>query len=89
MGTENRDVIRGLSGHDVLMGLESEDNIFGYSGDDLMMGNQGEDFIEGNGGDDTFRFTLLGKRLSCSTSFCGNMGNHQTNILWVRVVLRE
>lgn len=52
-GTNGRDVIAGLGGHDVINGLEGKDVICGGNGNDEINGAEGDDLVRGDSGSDT------------------------------------
>jgi len=52
IGSNNRDIIRGTSGDDVIVALGGNDLIFGNGGNDVICGGAGNDRIYGNSGND-------------------------------------
>ncbi len=53
VGTEQNDVLVGMSGADLIFGLEGNDEIRGKSRADCLLGGEGNDIIYGNRGADT------------------------------------
>ena len=54
MGLENRDVLKGGNGNDVLDGGNDADKLVGGAGDDVLIGGSGNDRLKGGLGADTF-----------------------------------
>lgn len=52
IGSNDRDIIRGTSGDDVIVALGGNDLIFGNGGNDVICGGAGNDRIYGNSGND-------------------------------------
>ncbi|MBW4661701.1 MAG: DUF4347 domain-containing protein [Drouetiella hepatica Uher 2000/2452] len=56
VGTEGRDVLRGMQGKvNVMVGYGGDDRLFGETGDDLMSGDEGNDILNGGAGADMLR----------------------------------
>jgi len=51
-GTENRDVLNGTNGNEIIFGFEGNDKINGTNGDDCLVGGLGNDRIRGTNGQD-------------------------------------
>lgn len=51
-GTENRDVLAGTNGNDLIFGFEGNDVINGSNGDDCIVGGPGNDILHGSNGND-------------------------------------
>src|SRR3989344_3821814 len=51
-GTENRDVLHGTNGNDLILAFEGNDIVNASNGDDVLIGGDGNDVIDGSNGDD-------------------------------------
>lgn len=51
-GTENRDVINGTNGNDLIFAFEGNDVVNSSNGDDCVVGGSGNDIIHGSNGND-------------------------------------
>jgi Ca2+-binding RTX toxin-like protein len=52
-GSDQNDVLRGLTGKDIIMGEVGNDNLDGSEGNDYIIGGEGGDTLKGAAGNDT------------------------------------